>query len=177
MGCAQSSTQRSASSPTTLPPAPLAPKPAEEPQALSGSFNKMGHKVKNWKNRFFSLEKGIITYYENQKDFDEKKAPKGEVRLVDYSILEVTEGGKNLIHVCFVKPLGPLKSGEKTVEVGKDLKIEIDEAIKGQWIKALHAHNEYRKYVDILYPELMEEYKHNLAEYNLEVEEHKKSSK
>ncbi|RYH22792.1 hypothetical protein EON65_18710, partial [archaeon] len=38
--------------------------PGAPPASRKGTIFKQGHMVKNWKNRFFVLENGIMAYYE-----------------------------------------------------------------------------------------------------------------
>lgn len=43
---------------------------------LQGYLTKQGHRVKNWKRRWFSLEGGVLRYYDSKGD----AKVKGEVR-------------------------------------------------------------------------------------------------
>jgi len=61
----------------------------EAPLVLRGWLTKQGHKVRNWKTRYFVLDRGLLSYYADQKD----TAPfgdnlKGQICLAGYLLLQ-----------------------------------------------------------------------------------------
>eukprot|EP01121_Diplochlamys_sp_Union-15-3_P021323 TRINITY_DN8607_c0_g1_i1.p1 TRINITY_DN8607_c0_g1~~TRINITY_DN8607_c0_g1_i1.p1 ORF type:complete len:468 (-),score=65.95 TRINITY_DN8607_c0_g1_i1:102-1394(-) len=68
-----------------------------------GYLTKLGHKVKNWKRRWFVLREGKISYYKKPKD----AKPCGEVKLNDITYVKETQGYHSKNHSidrpnCFI---------------------------------------------------------------------------
>jgi hypothetical protein len=74
-----------ASTPTPLTTEEAVTTAASVPPAKkTGMIFKQGHMVKNWKNRFFVLDQGILTYYENNSMKDKK----GDMNLKNTKVIE-----------------------------------------------------------------------------------------
>lgn len=128
---------------TTAPPAataaPVAAAPVvaitsqeiKVPDMKKGYMLKQGHVVKNWKNRFFVLEEGMLTYYESST----ANAPYGVNKKGEMSLRDVT--------VSDSKTFVTLSSRGKN---GADLVLEIKYPNeREEWIAAIRQHAAWLK--------------------------------
>ena len=119
---------------TVAPVAPAAvPAPQENkvPDLKKGYILKQGHLVKNWKNRFFILEEGLLTYYESST----ANAPYGVNKKGEMSMKDVT--------VTDSKTLVTLSTRNKN---GADLVLEIKYPNeREEWMAAFRQHAAWLK--------------------------------
>lgn len=117
------------------PPVQLAKMPALK----KGFILKEGHLVKNWKNRFFVLEAGIMTYYESSTD----KPPYG-VRKKGEMVLKgaTAKVEKNNITIS--------AEGDSAREGQSSLTLEIRYPTeREEWLQAIRAHIAYFSAADV----------------------------
>jgi hypothetical protein len=119
-------------SPPTLPPPPLQPQPTPliiQPQERKGWLKKEARKsfLKNWKNRYFVLAEGLLTYYESSSTTPPYgQNERGTTRLRGAKLEQ--KGSTNiLIH---------FERGED-----RDLLVQCADARdRTEWLQALQAH-------------------------------------
>jgi hypothetical protein len=54
------------------------------PTKKVGTFAKQGHTKQNWKNRYFVLDAGELSYYESEKDGEPVGSANGKLVLKNY---------------------------------------------------------------------------------------------
>ena len=95
------------------------------PPSKTGRIVKRGHIFRTWRERYFVLEKGVVTYYADER----KKNQKGQVNIQGYRV-----GGHKKLN-SFELYLSPEESG------GKDLVLSFDDvAEKDEWRNAFESH-------------------------------------
>jgi hypothetical protein len=106
------------------------------PPSHTGWLKKQGHVVRNWKRRFFVLERGRISYFDSDK---QGSALKGSLCLenVDMRISNSSDGGdKNADCRIYLIDLS----------VGKDLLLIADTAVEAIiWKEALSSNIDFAK--------------------------------
>ncbi len=98
------------------------------PPKKTGMMYKQGHVVKNWKNRYFVLEDGVLTYYDNIS----MKSKKGHLHL---------KGVKMVVDKTFIR----LNKADKKSHSGHEqLVLEIKYPNEhDEWVDAIVKHIEY----------------------------------
>jgi hypothetical protein len=102
-----------------------------EPPLKKGMILKQGHVVKNWKSRFFVLEKGVLTYFESQTanpPYGNNK--KGEVILKGLTI----EVKKTFVY------LNSMQENKNSVALLLDIKYPNE---RDEWVEAIQSHIDY----------------------------------
>lgn len=145
-----SSTQTPVAANTTAPASSgttvVAMKPQTKPIATlpplkKGFILKEGHMIKNWKNRFFVLDAGVLTYYESSTDtypFGVRK--KGEMLLRGTAL----KTDRNIIYVTYE---GPSVSGREGLT---SLTLEIRYPTeREEWSQAIRSHIAYINATDV----------------------------
>jgi len=116
----------------TPPPLPSVEIVIEPPVKMTGMFSKRGHVVKNYKKRYFVLDGGLLSYYEN----DKMKSIKGGIEVAKYEVKEeipgVTTPTEGMLYL--------VSGGEP------DLLIDFGTTeIKIEWVHAIAAHASFYK--------------------------------
>ena len=104
------------------------------PPLKKGFILKEGHLIKSWKNRFFVLENGVMTYYESSID----KPPYGAGKKGEMSLKDTTAiVDKNIITITY--------NGDGASREGKSkLTLEIRYPTeKEEWLQAINSHIAY----------------------------------
>ena len=104
------------------------------PTLKKGFILKEGHLIKSWKNRFFVLENGVMTYYESSID----KPPYGAGKKGEMSLKDTTTTvDKNIITITY--------NGDGASREGKSkLTLEIRYPTeKEEWLQAINSHIAY----------------------------------
>ena len=104
------------------------------PTLKKGFILKEGHLIKSWKNRFFVLENGVMTYYESSID----KPPYGAGKKGEMSLKDTTAiVDKNIITITY--------NGDGASREGKSkLTLEIRYPTeKEEWLQAINSHIAY----------------------------------
>ena len=104
------------------------------PPLKKGFILKEGHLIKSWKNRFFVLENGVMTYYESSID----KPPYGAGKKGEMSLKDTTTTvDKNIITITY--------NGDGASREGKSkLTLEIRYPTeKEEWLQAINSHIAY----------------------------------
>jgi hypothetical protein len=102
------------------------------PQIKKGMVLKEGHIVRNWKNRYFVLEKGKLTYYESQSS----EYPFGVGKKGDLSLKGVTlVCSKSMISLNTKN-----EAGKEVLALNLDIKYPNE---RDEWMEALKQHIEY----------------------------------
>lgn len=119
---------------TVAAPVLSEPAVAKVPALKKGFILKEGHLVKNWKNRFFVLENGVLAYYESSTD----KAPygvnkKGEI-LLQGTIAKVD---KNVITIAYD---GDASTREGQTSLALEIRYPTE---RDEWFDAIRSHTEY----------------------------------
>jgi hypothetical protein len=114
-------------------PAPVSPaKPTGPPALKKGMILKEGHVIRNWKNRFFVLEKGKLAYFENQKaDYPYGVTQKGEVSLKGVSV----SVNKNIVSLNTKN-----EQGKEVLALNLDIKYPNE---REEWVAAIQEHIAY----------------------------------
>jgi len=106
------------------------------PAPVTGWLQKQGHRVKNWKKRFFVLKAGQLSYYE-QNGLEQRgvgESLKGSVYLKGATLERVMESGKknkdNMLKVVDAKKEILLMMAESSVE-------------KDRWFQDIKRHIQY----------------------------------
>jgi hypothetical protein len=111
------------------------------PLMKTGWLKKQGHMIKNWKERFFILNYGILQYYENngQDKQGVAEAPKGKVNLKNATVTVVLndENGKQLD--SDYRLLITESNGQKLL-----LQMKASQDRK-EWFESIRKHIEYAK--------------------------------
>ena len=122
------------SAPATLPtPAASAEPVVVKPQLKTGKLKKLGHVRKNWKDRYFLLEDGFITYFKSSSNhYPFGVDQKGCVDLRDMQLTT------DLPMIHLRAPAG------RGTEGHDDITMQIKDLVGHQeWVEAIHAHIEY----------------------------------
>eukprot|EP00128_Syssomonas_multiformis_P009438 Colp12_sorted_trinity150504_noHs@8430 len=111
------------------------------PPLKKGFILKEGHMIKNWKNRFFVLDAGTLTYYESSTDtypFGVRK--KGEMLLKNTTL----KTDRNIIYITYE---GPSVSGREGLT---SLTLEIRYPTeREEWSQAIRSHIAYINATDV----------------------------
>jgi hypothetical protein len=102
------------------------------PPIKKGMVLKEGHIVRNWKNRYFVLEKGKLTYYESQSS----EYPYGVGKKGDLSLKGVTTVcSKSMISLNTKN-----EAGKEVLALNLDIKYPNE---RDEWMEAIKQHIEY----------------------------------
>lgn len=143
---AQTPVAANATSPAASTTTVVATKPQTKPIATlpplkKGFILKEGHMIKNWKNRFFVLDAGTLTYYESSTDtypFGVRK--KGEMLLKGTAL----KTDRNIIYITYE---GPSVSGREGLT---SLTLEIRYPTeREEWCQAIRSHISYINAADV----------------------------
>ena len=126
----------------------------EEPPILQSFLDKQGHRVKNWKTRYFVLAAGVLRYYE----LPDSSPPfgihlKGELTQLEAYTLSEDESTippelwKSCDHdACYLYLTPSNRPTDASVDLYPDLLLQFDEAQRMTvWFAALKTHIAYKK--------------------------------
>ncbi|EFA81265.1 hypothetical protein PPL_06104 [Heterostelium album PN500] len=97
--------------------------------AKSGSLSKLNGLMKTWKNRWFILERDVLSYYKNQGD----PKSKGEINILEIKSIDIVTKEKKLKPYCF-----QINHPKHTLVLATDT----EESIK-EWVSLLNKAIQY----------------------------------
>lgn len=127
---------------TTTSSPPVETKPiATLPPLKKGFILKEGHMIKNWRNRFFVLDAGILTYYESSTDsYPYGVTKKGEMLLKDATL----KVDRNIIYIQHEQRSSG--KGEGLSNLTLEIRYPTE---KEEWCAAIRSHIAYINASDV----------------------------